>query len=206
MEIICLANSLKGNERCVAGINPKIGQWIRPVSQSGEGALDFKTRNIGGKEPQILDVLNIPIQGLGPDYGCQPENRLIANGNWIKAGKISSDKLLIYCENNVPLLHNDERRIPQTFFDIVSKTNWKSLQLVQVSNIQFFTKQWPERVQYLSLFEFNQNRFKIPVTDPQILSKLNQNETISSNCIITVSLTSPYRGYCYKLVAGVIEL
>lgn len=52
MEIICLANSLKGNERCIAGINPKTRQWIRPISQTGEGAIDSKVRNIEGKETQ----------------------------------------------------------------------------------------------------------------------------------------------------------
>ena len=208
MEIICLANSLKGNERCIAGINPNTGQWIRPVSQTGEGALDFAARNIGGKEPQILDVLKIPIRGMGPNYGCQPENYLINNGDWVKTGHISVDDIRAYCENNAPLLHNNERRIPNTFFEALSETNWKSLQLIHTKQVHFFRKEWPERTQYLASFHFSSHNFELAVTDPIIRIKLNQNEPISSNCIITVSLTSPYQGdnFCYKLIAGVIEL
>jgi hypothetical protein len=33
-EIVCLANSRKHNNKCVAGLNLKTGQWIRPITNT----------------------------------------------------------------------------------------------------------------------------------------------------------------------------
>jgi hypothetical protein len=81
MRIICLANSYKHNGRCIAGINDA-GRWVRPVSSSSKRAIDKETGIIDGSEPQILDVLDIPLYAHGPVNGCQPENKLLKLGKW----------------------------------------------------------------------------------------------------------------------------
>lgn len=207
-KIICVANSYKGNERCIAGIESHTAQWIRPISPAGEGAIDFNTRQIKGKEPAILDILEIPIQDHGPNYGCQPENRLLAPGNWTYLGKASPDDILPHCENTLPILHTEDRKIPIAFFNTLPCEDWKSLQLVRSIKTHFFKREWPERTQYMVRFFVNKTRFEFSLTDPVIRGKIASGDQISIDCVLTISLTSPFEGddMCYKLVAGVIEL
>jgi hypothetical protein len=47
MRIICLANSYKHNDRCIAGVDDT-GRWVRPVSFSRKRAIDKETRIING--------------------------------------------------------------------------------------------------------------------------------------------------------------
>ena len=72
MRIICLANSFKHGGRCVASMDEQ-GNWIRPVSRSKKRAIDKETRFLYGKEPEILDILDVPLHPSGPLDGCQPK-------------------------------------------------------------------------------------------------------------------------------------
>ena len=71
MKIICLANSYKHNGRCIAGID-EAGRLVRPASSSEKRSIDKQSRTIDGGEPQILDVLEIPLYAHGSVDGCQP--------------------------------------------------------------------------------------------------------------------------------------
>lgn len=86
--IICLANSRKPGRRCIAGkeILPavdggaqRIGGWIRPVSAGAyEAVSDSERRYQNGSDPQVLDVIDVPVPNPQPhDY--QQENWLIDN-------------------------------------------------------------------------------------------------------------------------------
>ena len=58
-QIICLANSWKYGERCIAGIDLQTRSWIRPIYDRAQGGcVPRNVRRIDGKEPQILDVLD----------------------------------------------------------------------------------------------------------------------------------------------------
>jgi len=52
----------------------------------------------------------------------------------------------------------------------------------------------------------------LKLTDPILLSRLDNGETISKDCILTISLGAPFRRkqsdilFCWKMIAGVIEL
>ena len=72
-QIICLANSFKFKERCIAGINPQTGKWIRPVCDRypKDGRIPPDIRLIKGKEPELLDLLEIPLKNDGPDFGFE---------------------------------------------------------------------------------------------------------------------------------------
>jgi hypothetical protein len=47
-EVICLANSRKEHERCVAGINRITGKFIRPVSRTDSQAIPEDWTLLGG--------------------------------------------------------------------------------------------------------------------------------------------------------------
>lgn len=52
IRIICLANSFKHTERCIAGIDLETGKCVRPVSDLDDGRVPKKVRLIDGKEPE----------------------------------------------------------------------------------------------------------------------------------------------------------
>ena len=84
-QIICLANSYKTGGRCIAGIDIETGEWIRPVPENINKAIRDQ-RMINGREPKLLDILEIPVENYGPDERCQPENRLLKRGRWTRKG------------------------------------------------------------------------------------------------------------------------
>lgn len=211
--IICLANSYKGGgERCVAGIDPDTGKWIRPVPNSKSKAITSAMRLIDGKEPQILDIIEIPLEDSGPDEGCQPENRLLKTSKWKKVGRITPKELLEYCEDDNVILHNHQDHVLPEFFAKLHKSKWRSLQLVHNSNVQFSPAYDPSK--WRVVFRDTKGAIlDLKLTDPIISGRLRRQEKISKNCILTVSLATPWSPQgsnepkkCYKMVAGVVEL
>jgi hypothetical protein len=58
--IVCLANSEKLQERCIAGIDLDTGKWVRPVCDSlypEDGRIPELVRQIDNREPALLDIL-----------------------------------------------------------------------------------------------------------------------------------------------------
>jgi putative nucleic acid modification protein with dual OB domain len=202
--IVCLANSYKEGGRCIAGIDIDTSEWVRPVSNQAGGTLP--TDDVSSIS--ILDVVEVSLGGDAPDEGCQPENRLVC-GKWKKISKMEPKDLLDYCEDNRVILHNFEKSIPIEYFRTLPRERWKSLQLVHQTNITFEYKVWPERREYKTCLRLNDGKpLYLSITDPNIRCRLDNNEKISKNCIITVSLATPWEkdNKCYKVVAGVIEL
>lgn len=113
--IICLANSRKHGDRCIAGINPQTGEWVRPVSHLNDGRVPKPMRLIDGQEPQLLDILEIPLADDGPDFGFEKENRSILPGKWRKLGRVYPQNMLPFCEHNRAMLHNDKKYVSVTY-------------------------------------------------------------------------------------------
>ncbi len=203
-KLVCLANSFKESGRCIAGIDMETSKWIRPVSKQPGGMLS--TTSVS--DIKILDILEITLAGDAPDEGCQPENHLVC-GPWKKIGRMNPENLLKYCEDDQVILHNSEKSIPIEYFKNLPKNKWKSLQLIHQTNATFQYTDWPERRKFAACLRFGKHRLLyLPITDPEIRRKLNHEEEISKNCIITVSLATPWEkdNKCYKVVAGVVEL
>ncbi|MBI4581314.1 MAG: hypothetical protein HY718_16545 [Planctomycetes bacterium] len=191
--MICLANSVKHNERCIAGIDEMTGQWIRPVYRLREKALPPWVRLIEGREPAILDVIDVPLEDIGPDEGCQPENRLVRKGAWKLVRHASVDQVLRYCEPNVVILHNHERCVRAEFFSRLPRERWKSLQLVRVGDAQFLRRERDDRVRWQVRFRDGSGRLlDLRLTDAVARDRLDRGETLRSDCLLTVSLTTPW--------------
>lgn len=208
--IICLANSTRPGGRCIAGIDIDTGKWIRPVSRSINRAITWDMRNIEGEEPEILDVIEIPLENHGPDDGCQPENRLLKPGKWRKVGRKKPEELLKYREADSIILHSHTDCVLATFFENLPRMKWKSLQLVRNKSISFHLDYWGK---WRAFFRDGKGRYiELAVKDPVFLNKLVSKENVSRDCIMTISLAGPWAPSitepkrCYKLVAGVVEL
>ena len=210
-QIVILANSFRESARCIAGIDIATGEWIRPVLV--EGAITWSVRNIDGREPELLEIVEISVQGDGPDLGCQPENRLVNNVPWKPISIIPVRDVLKYCESDKIILHNDDDSIEANYFETIPKQQWKSLQLIHPVNTKFSSTSWEGKKKWRGIFQYSVNKhLNLGLTDPILIERLNRDEEISQDCLLTISLGGPWSRdgiqpkRCYKLIAGVIEL
>ena len=128
--IICLANSWKRREHCIAGIDPATGRWVRPVTDTPDGSVPRYARLIYGAEPALLDILEIPLAPDGPDFGCECENRLILPGTWRRAGRARPHEVLRYCADDDCILHMLGPFVPLSFLQALPPDRRHSLPLV----------------------------------------------------------------------------
>jgi hypothetical protein len=212
--VLCLANSDKHGERCIAGKRLETGEWVRPVSALEHGEIPWKVRLIGGREPQLLDILDIPLETQGPDYGCQPENRLLGPGPWQKAGRTPAGDVMKYVDDieERPLFYNYVDRVPTTTFRRIPRSRWRSLQLIHCDGVDFHPD--PRKPQdWRATFEYREAEYAdLKVTDPVAETRLSRREHLDGPCVLTISLGGAFRPtrsskeYCFKLVAAVLRL
>ena len=220
--IVCLANSRKLAGRCIAGREwdgSEPGDWIRPVSvRAGQEVSEYERQYEDGSDPQVLDVLDVPViePAVEAESG-QVENWLLDEERyWRKAGRISWFDLPAFVDDERPLwvdgfdtYHGSNDQIPLTRMAQVKD----SLRLVAVDELAISVFAPGEafgnrkrRVQ--GSFRHAGRNYALWVTDPvcerRYLAKLDGSYRLS-RCFLTISLGEQYRGYCYKLIAAVIE-
>jgi hypothetical protein len=214
--IICLANSWKRGERCIAGINELQGKWVRPISDLPDGRIPKEIRQINRLEPALLDILDIPLAKTGPDFGFESENLSILPGKWRQVGKVPPAYLLKYCNSQAYILHNDLRYVTVEYMQSLPKCDRLTLQLVKA--VRFTVKKLIQRFEGGNKWEgsiitkYNQ-KLTTTITDPVFIRKLELGYRPQQACLVTVSLSMPWRpddwegdDPCWKLIAGVIEL
>lgn len=215
--IICLANSWKRGERCIAGINPVTGKWIRPVSDLPDGQVPKTSRLIGTMEPSLLDILEIPLGTTGPDFGFAKENITILPGKWRIVGRVQPLELLKFCSQEKYILHNDLRYVNMSFMQSLPMEKRHTLQLVRA--IKLSVRKTGERFEGKAKWEGsiiagNGQKLTATITDPAFIRILDLGYRPKHPCFVTVSLSMPWRPVdwkdneqpCWKLIASVIEL
>ena len=221
VEFICLANSYKEKRRCVAGLRTDGSGWVRPVSQRVRGELEYRQYCYPDKsEPRVLDVIRAGLAEPRP-LPHQPENWLINDTPWQPVERTPSRKyasLLSAALSRDPLLlGSDGTRVAASSF--AGHPAPASLQLIQPANIHWHnlpplaTGKKRPRVG----FQLGNAQYDLPLTDPAYVKTLNMLEPgehpgrelwIPENrkLLFTLSLSEPFEGVCYKLVAAVIVL
>ncbi len=207
-QIICLANSQKHGDRCIAGIEVSTGKWIRPVSNLDDGRVPRNVCLVNGEEPKLLDILEIPLAEASPGYEC--ENRLILPGQWKNMGKASVNNLVKYCEDEI-IYSQWLNSVPFSFLQELPSDDRRTLQLIRTSRLDIYkyedTGKWEA-----SLPVANGQRMKAKITDLALINKLNTGVNLSQECLITISLAQPWRRSpseelaCWKLIAAIVEL
>ncbi len=216
VRMVCLANSWKLNERCVAGIDLSTGKWIRPVSDLPHGEVPTAKTVINGQEMSLLDVAEIPLSATGPDYGFERENRSIESGSWKLVGRLQPKDVEQYCENTIPLLHNNYKYVSKSSIAKLASKERRTLQLVRVESfpVQQLKRQSGKTKWEASVRMQNGKDKWLGLTDPVFCQKLEGGHTPKGPYLLTLSLSLPYipSGWkdppdpCWKLVAGVIAL
>jgi hypothetical protein len=215
-EIICLANSWKHEERCIAGINPQTGRWIRPIClQLDDGRVSKEIRLIDGEEPKLLDIIDIPLENTGNNFGFESENLNIASGKWRRIHAVPATDVIKYCVEMPYILHNLRKYVTVPYLQSLPWEKRHTLQLVYAVEIHIKGEirstgtKWKASL----ITQQGQQLTDANITDPEFVKKLDQGYFPINPCLVTVSLSMPHRppnweggDPCWKLIAGIIEL
>lgn len=216
--LVCLANSRKLSGRCVAGIvDGGSGEWIRPVSdRPSREVSEYEWQYNDGSDPNVLDVISIPLLRPQPQ-SFQSENWLLdPNSYWTKIGRVGWDTVLTLEQhptslwiNGYQTYHGLNDRVPVERADTLAD----SLKLVRVRGVTLrvhtpnATLGSPKRV-VSARFQHAGAEYILRVTDPNYertyLARPNGRHELGES-LLTVSLSEPFHGYAYKLVAAIIE-
>jgi hypothetical protein len=210
--LLCLANSKKYSERCIAGIEveqrdgaytplEKEGKpkWLRPVSASQFGSVVLKSVN----HIDLLDIIEIEVKKFCPE-GCQSENILFDEKSIRKVGSItlSAENLDRFTDmRQITLFGNRGKAVSEQHTDKLSH----SLTFIKIKKYKIYRRE--SDIQMRMVFEFQHNSYDLPVTDTDFIKKYNDDETLldnAGNIYLTVSLGMNHKGWHSKLIAGIL--
>jgi hypothetical protein len=214
--IVCLANSYKHGGRCIAGIDLDTGAWIRLGGKSPDGALIPAEYLLSdGSEPRLLDLIEVELHYALPSAG-HPEDWQIAPVRWSLIQRPASaahlQKLAAAADTSTTILRGYRDRM--TTDEIQQKPMQSSLTLICPSDIHWWIRGERDKRRYRALFRRHHVTYNFAVTDPRWLERLNlmpagiyPHSTFadpSAEAWLTISLSEPFHGWHYKLVAAVI--
>ena len=231
-QIIVLANSIKHWPGvCIAGREIlsdddgyELGDWIRPISEHGEGELAPGECLLStGKAPRVLDFVEVPLIRKMNDP-LQPENWLIDTSSKWKLLNASYEKpaATLLKEKPTDLWVEPDGRIHRVSAEFLQGKRLKaSLRIIHVPNIQarFEWNEWDGRFKQRrrALFSYNGTRYELNITDPEFSERYRSNFPAkgepactftvapSGGCYLCVSLAPEFNGFHYKVVATIIE-
>jgi hypothetical protein len=218
--ILCLANSRKLSGRCVAGreiINGQPGAWIRPISaREHQEVSEHERQYEDGSDPNVLDVIDVPLTEPRPHHFQQENWLLDPNFYWLKVERCNwaglqgfldpADTLWINHQNSYNGLND------RVVLDQAEKLR-SSLRLIRVDRLVVKVFRPGEsfnnpkrRVQ--GQFAHAGVQHWLWITDPiyerRYLAQPDGMHNLGESCL-TISLGEPHEGFCYKLIAAIIE-
>ncbi len=218
--IVCLADSRKTGGRCFAGrerTGNQAGGWIRPVSNRPHEEVSVEERRYeNGAYPQVLDIVDIPLIEPRPRT-YQQENWLLDPGYyWEPRGRAGWQDLAALADPPAMLWHNWSSTYHGTFDRVPldqATTLTSSLRLLRTDRLTLSvfapsaTFGNPKRRVY-GRFHYAETEYRLRVTDPvyeDAYLARQDGEYHLEEIYITVSLGEPWDGFCYKLIAAIIE-
>ena len=227
-EIICLAKSTKHGGICIAGLKTDGSGWLRPVSNKRDGTLYPEHYTLkDGREPELFDIIKIPCTKPEPKYH-QPENWIIdQNKLWSIGGSCNLCQAQQLLNPEVKkhscaseLLGNSGCQIE--YEDLRKSRAEYSLALIKPCEIRWKITSYEGRKKSRAIFKLSSNEYNLPITDPvwnsllfslkegtydceEVIEELSLQDFEPNKFILTISLSEPFEGRCYKLVAAVIN-
>lgn len=228
--MIVLANSIKKNARCIAGrevtlksTHYEIGSWIRPVTDHDEGAvwLSECVLETGGS-PTVMHFVQVPLSHYAEDRR-QPENWLIApNVRWQSVDALyAKPDMSHFVEQPANLWLQTDKASDRISVQAMSRrAGVPSIHIIRVEQliISFGWQPYDQRKKRRRAeFVHNGVEYDFSLTDPVIEDKYGHSyprqgaaanrfyANYAKPCHICVSLTPPYRGDHYKVVATIFE-
>lgn len=192
--VLCLANSKKEGARCVAGIDVRTGQWVRPVSRhTPKGEVPLRERLVDGREPQPLDLIQMDLAHEGPtgfDYCHAKENRWIEPTPWSKLGEAGVKDLYRYICNSSRVLHSHAKYTRPDVIEAKPFIERTTLELRKVQRIGFDQSgsKWKATLTTIEGIELR----GISVTDCALFEQLNAQKAIGQQGYAVISLGVPW--------------
>ena len=220
IEFICLANSVKEQGRCVAGLRRDNQGWFRPISEAPGGTLFRPTYVLdNGEQAALLDIIKVGVLTPRPEPH-QPENWGLENKQWRFLGRLPPinvwKQLQGFLVSGPNLLGS---RTDSLDYAAVKRNPVRSsLALVEPSQVSWvITTSTRGYRQTRTQFRLAGVLYDLSITDPNWRQRLadlpwgahpREAAGLSSQerLLFTISLGGPFRGECYKLVAAVILL
>lgn len=220
VQILCLANSYKHEHRCVAGIDLHTRKWVRLIGRQVPGCLTIKeTSYIGGGVPAVLDVFEA---ALGEKCGSNshPEDAMIGDRPWRLLHRFNVLRDLKDLSEQI----SKRPSVLQGYTDCVSAERVaeapreRSLELIEPEDLWWWVREEKGKRRHRSLFRVSHEsrvRYDLAVTDPAWLAQLHLLpagiyphalffKDRPPRTLLTMSLSEPFEGFHYKLVAGVV--
>lgn len=221
--ILCLANSRKHLERCVAGrewANGGYQGWVRPISARDGHGVSFAERQLPDlSEPKVGDFIDLGLLGHQPT-DCHVENWLLdPQSQWTKLGAANWAHMLTLAETPQTLWANS---YPDTYHGIndqmsqaLAYAQTSSLALIHATDLvlKVFQPQAnfgnpAKKVQ--AKFSHNGTNYWLMVSDPVYevpYAAQPMGEYPIGECLLTVSLTELYAktNTVLKVVAAIIQ-
>lgn len=215
---VCLALSRKYGGFCLVGkewTDGKIGPWFRPVSSKETGELSSgDIRFANGDVPKYLDIITVETKGPA-DHPYQRENVLLAG----ERPQIRESKLSLA---DLPDLVDDAKSLWLTGYHSANGVNDRipeeallekaepSLYLIRPDGFTILVSDDLDgRKKVRARFSYRETMYLLAVTDPAIekaylMKEQGEYPLGDGKTYLTVSMSEPFNGYCYKLAAAVI--
>ncbi len=209
---ICLANSRKYGERCIAGIEVKRKgdfweiihknnrpKWLRPVSDSEFGGVSPAL--VG--QMNLLNIVEIEITALIPK-GYQSENVLFdikslnvlgsITATWNNLSKLANANDFSIFAGHGRTIHRDK----------MAGVDY-SLALIEAREMRIRVRD--DNGHLRAEFVHGQYRYDLPITDVNFIEKYTLNEAVledANHVFLSISLGIEFEERYYKLVAGIV--
>lgn len=221
VDMVCLANSEKHGDRCVAGVRLDTGGWLRPVSDdTGAGLLETQYETVSGHQPEPLDIIRVELDHQRPKYH-QPENWVISTKSWELLETDLHDRAVLAINTALQregsILHNTKPAIPKR--ELTNMPVFRSLTLVSPESPEFYVRERDDNhPQPRTVFEFDGHEYDFPITDPRWrqrartegVESLPSAEIVSNDeeILLTISLgeANEKDKRCYKITAAVFTI
>ena len=213
--IVCFANSRKMAGRCIAGKewqNGEPGEWVRPVSSRPSHEVSEHERYYeSGGDPELLDILCVSCDTPQP-LPHQRENHVInPKHRWKKVGHLPWEDINSWLDNPENLWGTGESSYAGWNNRLsVGRESGVSLYLVPVEHLRLLVGYkapgYPKR-RVRGEFVYKGVKYCMDVTDPVIERDFLMGEDGQYDIpdpVLCVSLSDPYLGYYYKLIAAVL--
>lgn len=224
--LLVLANSIKRNERCIAGrelmlVNGQtvLSSWVRPVSNHDEGELNFLERLCvtTNLEVGVGDIVEVGLDRRGVDP-TQPENwHLWGAGDWADVGSRFARPSLDQLEEQPASLRFDAKVSTDRARDawLVQNPPGQSLYVVRATDsVVHLTCDSTGKPGYRCRFGYGASRYDLSLTDPEARRKFrpqvpkaggNPAYVSLGTVRVCVSLARDFKGFHYKVVATILE-
>jgi hypothetical protein len=215
---VCLANSRKLSGRCVAGkevTSQGVGEWIRPVSgRLGEEISEYDSRCNDGSNISVLDVIDVPMLQAQPQSYQRENWRIDPSLRWRRHGRIAMDQLPQLIDPIAPLwtngfktYHGLNDKVPIEQANSLSS----SLRLIYTEKLSLLVhtpgKEFGDHtIRVQGRFKLANVHYWLRVTDLAFenayMSKPQERYELGE-AFLTVSLSAPFKGASYKLIAAI---